>query len=145
VDRAIRGEIAKYQAHELVGVSCLADGADQIFARAILDHGGQLEVVIPASEYRDGLPEESHAAYDALLARARTRHRLDRRTSDADADMEASRFMLANADRLIAVWDGKPARGHGGTADVLALAQQHGTEVTVVWPSGANRDASAVT
>jgi hypothetical protein len=38
------------------GVSMLADGPDSIFAEEILDHGGQLEVVVPAERYREGLP-----------------------------------------------------------------------------------------
>jgi hypothetical protein len=38
----------------VTGLSCLADGPDQIFARAILDHGGQIEAVIPPALYRDG-------------------------------------------------------------------------------------------
>ena len=53
--------------------------------------------------------------------------------------MDASRAMLDRADRLIAVWDGKPARGYGGTADVGALARDLDIPVTVIWPSGARR------
>lgn len=144
VDQAIRSELTQYPPRELIGISCLADGADQLFAQAVLDHGGRLEVVVPASEYRDGLPDESHKTYDALLARAARVHRLDRRKSDADAHMEASKLMMTSADRLVAVWDSQPARGYGGTADVVALAKEHGIEVTVIWPTGARRDASAV-
>jgi len=36
--------------------------------------------------------------------------------------MRASEHMLTLADELLAIWDGKPARGHGGTADVAAAA-----------------------
>ena len=39
-----------------MGLSCLADGAYQIFARAVVDLGGGLEVFVPAAQYRDGLP-----------------------------------------------------------------------------------------
>jgi len=49
----------------VTGLSCLADGADQIFARAVLDEGGEIEVVVPAAEYRDGLPASAFAGYDA--------------------------------------------------------------------------------
>jgi hypothetical protein len=63
VDQAIRAELASQQ--EVTGLSCLADGADQIFARAVLDHGGQIEAVIPATQYRDGLPADAHPEYDA--------------------------------------------------------------------------------
>ena len=57
--------------------------------------------------------------------------------------MEASSAMLARADRLFAVWDGKPARGYGGTADVVAEARQRGVPVTVIWPEGASRTRTA--
>jgi hypothetical protein len=59
------------------------------------------------------------------------------------AAMEASRAMLDQAERTFAVWDGKPARGYGGTADVVAEARDRGTPVTVIWPEGATRDQAA--
>ena len=65
--------------------------------------------------------------------------RLDRVESTEDAHMEASSAMLTTADRLFAVWDGKPARGYGGTADVVAYARRHGKPVHVIWPTGAER------
>jgi hypothetical protein len=54
--------------------------------------------------------------------------------------MDASLRMLAEADCLLAVWDGKPARGYGGTADVVNAARARGLPVTVIWPAGAERD-----
>jgi hypothetical protein len=57
--------------------------------------------------------------------------------------MEASSVMLARANRLFAVWDGQPARGYGGTADVVAEACRRGVPVTVIWPEGASRDQAA--
>jgi hypothetical protein len=143
VDQAIREQLAAYAGREVVGVSNLADGADQLFAQAVLDAGGQLDVIIPAARYRDGLPESAHASYDELLARASSVHRLDRIESTEDAHMEASKAMLDRADRLFAVWDGKPARGYGGTADVVTEARNQGIPVTVIWPDGASRDQAA--
>jgi hypothetical protein len=43
------------------------------------------------------------------------------------------------SDVLLAVWDGQPARGPGGTGDVVAYARARGTPVEVVWPAGAAR------
>jgi len=143
VDRAIRAQLAAYPGSDLIGVSNLADGADQLFAQAVLDAGGQLDVIVPAAKYRDGLPESAHATYDALLSRAASVNRLDRTESTEDAHMEASKAMLDRADRLFAVWDGKPARGYGGTADVVAEARDRGIPVTVIWPEGASRDQAA--
>lgn len=37
-----------------------------------------------------------------------------------------------------AVRDGKPARGIGGTADIVSYARQNGIPVAVLWPEGAH-------
>ncbi len=65
---------------------------------------------------------------------------LDREESDSEAHQAGSVRMLEQTDELIAVWDGKPARGYGGTADVVAVARERGIPVTIVWPDGAERD-----
>ncbi|MEV4291107.1 hypothetical protein AB0K40_36825 [Nonomuraea bangladeshensis] len=139
IDGAVREALAEY-GPGVVGLSCLADGADQIFARAVLDLGGVLDAVIPAKEYRDGLPGECQAAYDELLDRAARTHRLDFVESTAESHMTASARMLDDADVLFAVWDGQPARGYGGTADVVAEARRREVSVRVIWPDGARRD-----
>jgi len=143
VDKVIRRELASYALDELVGISNLADGADQLFARAVLEAGGRLEVVIPAARYRDGLPQSAHFGYDSLLSAASAVDRLDFIDSTEEAHMAASKAMLAKADHLFAVWDGKAARGYGGTADVVAEARRLGVPVTVIWPDGARRDEAA--
>lgn len=51
--------------------------------------------------------------------------------------------MVAKADHLFAVWDGKAACGYGGTADVVAEARRVGIPVSVIWPEGASRDQAA--
>ncbi|GAA2803007.1 hypothetical protein GCM10010470_42610 [Saccharopolyspora taberi] len=106
----------------------------------MLDHGGRLIAIVPAAEYRDGLPEGHHTTYDFLLGQAADVIRLDHVESDSEAHMDASVRMLTEADRLVAVWDGQPARGYGGTADVVVAARQRGLPVSVVWPDGARRD-----
>jgi hypothetical protein len=138
VDHAIR--VALSSQHDVIGLSCLADGADQIFARAVLDHGGQIEAVIPAARYRDGLPTDAHAEYDRLLAAAVTVHRMPFTESTSESHMAASKFMLDHACQLWAIWDGKAARGYGGTADVVSAARQNRLPVAVIWPGGARRN-----
>jgi hypothetical protein len=139
VDRALREKLTGYGTG-LTGLSCLADGADLIFARAVLDLGGVLEAVIPAEEYRAGLPAGAHPEYDALLSQAVVVHRLPYLESRVEAYIAASRRMVDEADELYAVWDGKPARGYGGTADVVDYAHNTRKPVRVIWPHGAQRD-----
>ena len=133
----LRAEIARHR--ELVGVTCLADGADQLFAEAVLAAGGELTVIVPAEKYRAGLPAENHDTYDRLLERAADIIRLEYLESDSEAHMAASKEMLEHVDRLVAVWDGQPARGYGGTADVVHLAEERGVPILVIWPEGAVR------
>lgn len=125
---------------DLIGISCLADGPDSVFAQEVLEAGGQLIAVIPAARYRESLPEDHHSLYDSLLGRASETVALEHLESDSEAHMDASLRMLDLADELIAVWDGQPARGYGGTADVVTAANEKNIPVTVVWPSGATRD-----
>lgn len=138
VDKALRAAIAGL-GEGLTGLSCLADGADQIFARAVLDAGGTLEAVIAADEYRCGLPEDALAGYDSLIASAAAVHRLPFVEPTPESHMAAGRLMIDSADALYAVWDGQPARGYGGTADVVAYAREHDVPVHIIWPVGANR------
>jgi hypothetical protein len=138
VDQALHAALAE-RAPGVTGLSCLADGADQIFARAVTGLGGALEVVVPAAEYRAGLPADSHPGYDDLLAQAAAVRRLPFTESTPESHMAASKLMVNQADELYAVWDGEPARAYGGTADVVAYARAHGTPVRVIWPDGAQR------
>ena len=139
VDAAIRAALAGGGAG-VTALSCLADGADQIFARAVLDLGGKIEAVVAAEKYRDGLPAQAHAEYDRLLGQAVAVHQLPFTECTSEAHMAASTFMIGQAGELWAVWDGQPARGRGGTADVVAYARGCGKPVLVIWPDGAHRD-----
>ncbi len=124
----------------LTGVTCLADGADQFFAEAVLAAGGSLEVIIPSDGYRESLPPNYWPDYDRLVQQARSITRLEYSQSTSDAHMAASQLMVDGVDLLVAVWDGLPARGYGGTADVVAYAERRGVPVCVLWPVGARRD-----
>jgi hypothetical protein len=140
VKAALKEIVSGYRSDDLVGVSCIADGPDAWFAEAVLTHGGRLEVVVPAEKYRDELPDWHHPAYDALMRRATEVHETGLPESDSQAHMTGSEILVGLADELVAVWDSQPARGYGGTADVVSYAQRTGAPVHVVWPDGATRD-----
>lgn len=138
VDTEIRGRLSAYSPDDLVGLSRLADGADQLFARAVVDAGGHLEAIVPAKKHRDALPANSRKTYDTLLGQAAEVHELDNVEANDQSQVEAGRTMLEKADRLFAVWDGEES-GADGVADVVALARELEVQVTVVWPEGARR------
>jgi hypothetical protein len=51
----------------------------------------------------------------------------------------AHEAMIADVDRLLAVWDGTPSDRPGSAGDAVASATARGVPVTVVWPAGAER------
>lgn len=124
----------------LVGVSCLARGSDQVFARAVLQLGGDLAVLVPASDYRERKVEpENRDEYDALVHRATTLRVLPFERSSRDAYAAANDELLSGVDLLLAVWDGAPPDGKGGTGDTVRAARRRGVPVKVIWPDGASR------
>jgi hypothetical protein len=126
----------------VIGVTCLARGADQTFARVVLDAGCELHVILPAADYRERKVKPDNREYfDALFSRATHVRVLPFETSDRAAYMAASEAVLGSIDHLVAVWDGEPSDGHGGTGDVVVAARERGVPVTVVWPDGAHRES----
>lgn len=130
---------AKADGH-LVGVTCLARGADQVFARVVLDLGGDIEVILPAADYRERKVAPDNAAeFDDLLAHAATVRTLPFESSNRDAYLAASDTVLTTVEEILAVWDGQPSNGHGGTGDVIAAARKRDLPVRIIWPEGAAR------
>ncbi len=119
-------------------VSPLAEGTDRLVAEAALAVGAELTcpLPLPVDEYeRDFTSAKSVAAFRRLLAEARDVAVVGEAGSTPDernaAYVAAGREMLVRADLLVAVWDGLPSRGEGGTAQIVAEAQDLG--VPVVW------------
>lgn len=114
-------------------VSPIADGADQIAAEVALELGWELEAILPfeRSAYRASLGNHgSKERFDALLERAGCVLELPGDPSDGlDAYVMTGRATVAHCDILIAVWDGKPPRGRGGTGEVVQLALTRGTGI----------------
>jgi hypothetical protein len=124
----------------LVGVSCLARGADQVFARVVLELGGRLDVVIPAADYRERkVKPDNREEFEELIGQATDVRVLPFETSNREAYVAANEAVFAGVDALVAVWDGAKPDGKGGTADTVEAARARGIPVTVVWPDGAAR------
>ncbi|WP_406469373.1 hypothetical protein OH738_20980 [Streptomyces hirsutus] len=133
--------LKQYANGDLVGVSCIARGSDSLFAEAVLAAGGRLVVVIPSQDYRRSKVKPDHAPlFDRLVEAADEVLVLDHETADRQAYEAANAVLLQRADRLVAVWNGRPPTGKGGgTADVVLDARKAGLPVEVVWPDGAAR------
>jgi hypothetical protein len=139
VDAAIR-ELLTKEHDGLTGITCLARGADQIFARAVLDLGGALIVVLPSPNYREQkVTPDNRAVFDELLAKAAGIQHMSFTEANREAYAAANAALLNMADKLVAVWDGQPSKDQGGTGALVEQARQLGKPVHVIWPAGAAR------
>lgn len=137
----IRRVLEPYGSNGLTGVSCIAAGADSIFAEAVLDLGGELEVLLPAADYRERKVQPEHVQqFDGLMRRAATVRVMPFERSNRDAYVAANEALLSSVDRLVAVWDGLSPVDKGGTAAVVEDARKRGIPVEIVWPEGAQRN-----
>lgn len=120
-------------------VTGLAEGADQVAARAMPSRWHLSAVLpMPVNEYESHLkvhgtgdPQEAIDRLRALLARP---HSDLVETSLATPDegyISVQKAILANADLLVAIWDGAAGAGAGGTKDGITKALAEGT--LVIW------------
>ncbi len=92
----------------LVGRSCLARGADTLFAEEILSLGGRLSAIIPSRDYREAVVRPADLAeFDALRDAAAEVVVLPYEHAGRAAYEAANRRLLQDADRLVAIWDGQ--------------------------------------
>lgn len=140
VRAALRELLSKYS-EDLTGISCIAAGADSLFAEEVTAIGGRLIAVIPSQDYRAAKVKPEHAAvFDHLVETAEDVVTLPHETANRAAYEAANDELLRRADRLVAVWDGTPPSGKGGgTADTVVQAREAGLTVDVIWPAGAAR------
>jgi SMODS and SLOG-associating 2TM effector domain 3 len=122
-DRIRSGEIT------LTAVSSLAEGADRLVAREILKRpGSRLEIVLPLppAEYRSDFGSAASVdEFDELSKRYdATTDTVQAGGSREQAYELAGRAVVDRSDVMIVVWDGEPARGRGGTAEIYDYARR---------------------
>jgi hypothetical protein len=124
----------------VTGVTSLADGADQMFARLVLEQGGRLHVILPCQGYEHSFgSSDAVDGFKTLLARAAEVETLPYPSPSDDAYLAAGQSVVDTSEMLLAVWDGQPAGGKGGTADIVSYARSKNLPVLVVWPAGLRR------
>lgn len=109
----------------LIGVSSLAIGADQLFAQLILNQGCALEAILPFDNYQRafaaGLDRDE---YHRLLKQASRVSVLSNAECDEQSYLLAGTTVVDRCELLLAVWNGQPAIGPGGTGDIVNCARQ---------------------
>ena len=133
VDQALEKILAAYHAESMRVVSPLAEGADRLVAQRAMDgYGAQLIVPIPfeRSMYmRDFESRASKKEFRDLIGLAEEVIELPEQESREASYYAVGLCVLDHCDVLITIWDGKPARGGGGTAQIVEEARRQGKPV----------------
>ena len=118
--------------------SSLADGTDQIAAAIALEMGFEVHAILPfdAERYRsDMIDDQARERLADLLHKATGVLELPGGPDDAtEPYVMAGLATVSHSDLLIAVWDGLPSRGAGGTAEVVRFAADMARPVIHVLP-----------
>ena len=141
IEKALARIEERRPGRSLVVVSALAEGADRLVAEAVLNRSGaRLQVVLPLPKFDyldDFAAPNSKDDFLRCLDRADSVTELPAQASRDDAYAAANDRLLDGVDVLIAVWDGKGAQGHGGTAEVVARARAR--HLPLAWVHAGNR------
>lgn len=128
VTASIRSTVGRLNPTE--GFTCLAKGADQLFATVLEEQRIPFVAVIPCRRIEDSFEdEENRRSFRRLLAIAAGSVELPFAEPSEEAYFAGGKAVVDRSDVLIAVWDGKPAKGLGGTGDVVRYAMERGTPV----------------
>ena len=130
VERVLNVILEAFGDQEMQVISPLAEGADRIVAwRAIEKYQAKLIVPLPLDlkDYMsDFVTKFSLASFVTLLESAHDVISLPPQPTREEGYLAAGRYVLEHCDVLIAVWDGEPPRGIGGTAQMVAEARERG-------------------
>jgi hypothetical protein len=125
------------QLHDLIvehkiayGYSSLAIGADQTFAEILLRMSIPFTAIIPSSDYDSTFTTKADLdRYNHLLASSAEQLRLPFTKSTELAFFEAGKELVRKSEIIFAVWNAKPAKGLGGTGDVVEFSLSCGKRV----------------
>jgi len=141
----VRAEIArsfeyfKTRDTELQAISAIAEGADTIFAEEAIKAGIPLKVVLPFSraEYEKDFSPEGLTLFNTLLNDREPEILYQLKTDNSDernaAYLETGKKLVDESDIVVAVWDGKPADGKGGTGDIVEYVRNKGKELHIIY------------
>jgi hypothetical protein len=136
---AIREAIAflrKLVPGEWIALSSIAQGSDQLFVKEARQVGLSWHAILPLSraEFASDFAPEDWALVEKTLETADHVQIVSESGDRKDSYLDCGIETVNGSDVLLAVWDGDPARGKGGTADVVQYALSIGKPVIIVDP-----------
>jgi hypothetical protein len=121
---------------EWSALSSVAAGADLLFVQQALGYGlkWNASLPLPIAEFERDFPSEEWRVVRSLLERAGHTHIVTGSGTRDEAYLAGGLDVVNRCSALLVVWDGLPARGKGGTADVVAYARSVGRPIVIIHP-----------
>ncbi|HWN05522.1 MAG TPA: hypothetical protein VNO53_00040 [Steroidobacteraceae bacterium] len=119
---------------EWIALSSIAGGSDQLFVQQAREGGLAWHAILPMTraEFAKDFTPQGWETVERMLAAADHVRTIDENGDRKDGYLDCGIETVNGADVLIAFWDGAPARGKGGTADVVEYAQSIGKPIMVI-------------
>ena len=118
-----------------IGFTSLAVGADQLFAQVLRENGVPYVAIIPSSNYEQTFNnQDDRNGYDFLLGKASDVITMPFEKPEEKAFYAAGQKIVDSSDLLVAIWNGLPAKGFGGTADIVHYAQSREKRIIQINP-----------
>jgi hypothetical protein len=121
---------------EWVALSSVATGGDLLFVAQARALGLSWHAILPLpkAEFAKDFTDAEWRTTEETLKQAEHVRVITENGSREDAYLDCGMETVNGADVLLAVWDGQPARGRGGTADVVEYARSLGKPLVIVNP-----------
>jgi len=132
--QVIRDFLAKQkESHHgvLYGVSSAAAGGDQLFAESCLELNIPLRILLPrpAEQFRADFDETSWLRTVRIIENAISVEVTGRHEAQNEQYYDCGIQTVAESQLLVALWDGQPSRGTGGTQEIVSYARKTGLPV----------------
>jgi hypothetical protein len=119
---------------EWIALSSVAEGGDQVFVEQARALGLSWHAILPLprAEFAKDFAPDQWTGVEANLEHAEHVRVITEYGAREDAYLDCGMETVNGADVLLAMWDGQPARGKGGTADVVEYAKSIGKPLLII-------------
>jgi len=113
------------------GISSAASGGDQLFAESCLELNIPLRILLPrpAEQFRADFDDTSWLRTVHIMEKAISVEVTGRHESRTEQYYDCGIQTVSESQLLVALWDGLPARGAGGTQEMVSYARKTGHPV----------------
>jgi hypothetical protein len=112
----------------MYGICSVAAGGDQLFAESCIELNIPLRILLPrpAEQFRADFDEASWQRTAHIIANAISVEVTGRHEAQNEQYYDCGIQTVAESQLLVALWDGQPSRGIGGTQEIVSYARKTG-------------------